>query len=78
MYYDQGLVVFKVLVFEDGVNFMVGLLIVCILFDYGIVFDIVGQNKVYVQFFRSVVYLVMDIYCNCVLQKEMMVNLFKL
>lgn len=46
MYYDQGYALIKVLGFEYGVNVIVGLLIVRILVDYGIVFDIVGIGVV--------------------------------
>lgn len=36
------LILIKMLDFLVGVNVMLGLFFVCILFDYGMVFDIVG------------------------------------
>ncbi|MFW5710005.1 MAG: 4-hydroxythreonine-4-phosphate dehydrogenase PdxA [Bacteroidota bacterium] len=44
MYHDQGLIPFKVLAFEDGVNVTLGLSIVRTSVDHGTAFDIAGKN----------------------------------
>jgi 4-hydroxy-L-threonine phosphate dehydrogenase PdxA len=45
MYHDQGLIPFKALAFETGVNYTAGLRIVRTSPDHGTAFDIAGQNK---------------------------------
>ncbi len=44
-YHDQGLIPFKVLAFESGVNVTLGLSIVRTSPDHGTAFDIAGKNK---------------------------------
>ena len=44
MYHDQGLVPFKMLAFEEGVNFTAGLPIVRTSPDHGTAYDIAGKN----------------------------------
>lgn len=44
MYHDQGLVVFKALSFESGVNFTAGLPFIRTSPDHGTAFDIAGKN----------------------------------
>ncbi len=44
-YHDQGLIPFKVLAFDSGVNVTLGLSIVRTSPDHGTAFDIAGQNK---------------------------------
>ena len=45
MYHDQGLIPFKALAFDAGVNFTAGLPIVRTSPDYGTAYDIAGRNK---------------------------------
>jgi len=45
MYHDQGLIPFKLLHFEDGVNVTIGLSIVRTSVDHGTAYDIAGQGK---------------------------------
>lgn len=45
MYHDQGLIPFKMLAFEDGVNFTAGLPIVRTSPDHGTAYDIAGKDK---------------------------------
>ncbi|MBN2302781.1 MAG: 4-hydroxythreonine-4-phosphate dehydrogenase PdxA [Lentisphaerae bacterium] len=45
MYHDQGLIPFKMLAFEDGVNVTLGLPIVRTSVDHGTAFDIAWQGK---------------------------------
>ena len=44
MYHDQGLSPFKILAFEDGVNYTAGLPIVRTSPDHGTAFDIADKN----------------------------------
>lgn len=64
MYHDQGLVPFKTLAFEDGVNFTAGLPVIRTSPDHGTAYDIAGKNCANEQSFRSSVYLAIDIYKN--------------
>ena len=45
MYHDQGLIPFKLLHFQDGVNVTLGLPIVRTSVDHGTAYDIAGQGK---------------------------------
>lgn len=45
MYHDQGLIPFKLLHFEDGVNVTIGLPIVRTSVDHGTAYDIAGQGQ---------------------------------
>lgn len=62
MYHDQGLVPFKALAFDSGVNFTAGLPIVRTSPDHGVGYDIAGQNKASEESFRSAVYLAGDVF----------------
>jgi len=61
MYHDQGLVPFKLLAFDTGVNFTSGLPIVRTSPDHGTAFDIAGQGKASPGSMRSAIYLAIDI-----------------
>lgn len=62
MYHDQGLVPFKTICFDDGVNFTAGLPIVRTSPDHGVGYDLVGKNIASEQSFRSALYWACDIY----------------
>jgi len=64
MYHDQGLIPFKTLAFEDGVNFTAGLSIVRTSPGHGTAYDIAGKNIANPDSFRAAVYLALDIYRN--------------
>ncbi|MDD3740289.1 MAG: 4-hydroxythreonine-4-phosphate dehydrogenase PdxA [Bacteroidales bacterium] len=64
MYHDQGLAPFKVIAFEDGVNFTAGLPIVRTSPAHGTAYDIAGQNIADEQSFRSALFTAIDIYNN--------------
>ena len=64
MYHDQGLVPFKVIAFEDGVNFTAGLPIVRTSPAHGTAYDIAGTDTASCQSFRNALYLAVDIYKN--------------
>jgi 4-hydroxythreonine-4-phosphate dehydrogenase len=61
MYHDQGLIPFKTLAFELGVNYTAGLPIVRTSPDHGTAYDIAGQNIASEASFREAIYLACDI-----------------
>lgn len=64
MYHDQVLIPFKVIAFEDGVNFTAGLSIVRTSPDHGTGFDIAGKNIASEESLRQAVYYAEDIFNN--------------
>jgi 4-hydroxythreonine-4-phosphate dehydrogenase len=61
MYHDQGLIAFKTLAFEHGVNFTAGLPIVRTSPDHGTGLDIAGKGVASEVSFREAVYLAIQI-----------------
>ncbi len=64
MYHDQGLIPFKTIAFEDGVNFTAGLPVVRTSPDHGTAFGIAGKNMANEQSMRSALYMAIDIVRN--------------
>ena len=61
MYHDQGLIPFKTLAFEEGVNFTAGLPIVRTSPDHGTAYNIAGKGIANEQSMRSALYMAKDI-----------------
>lgn len=61
MYHDQGLIPFKMLAFEDGVNYTAGLKAIRTSPDHGTAYDIAGKNMANESSFRAAVYTAIDI-----------------
>ncbi len=61
MYHDQGLIPFKTLAFESGINFTAGLPIVRTSPDHGTAFNIAGEGKASPGSMRSALYLAVDV-----------------
>ena len=61
MYHDQGLIPFKSLAIDEGVNFTAGLPEVRTSPDHGVAFDIAGKNKADVSSFMKAVFECIDI-----------------
>jgi 4-hydroxythreonine-4-phosphate dehydrogenase len=61
MYHDQGLIPFKYLAFEDGVNYTAGLPFVRTSPDHGTAYAIAGKNQANESSFRNALYLAIDI-----------------
>lgn len=74
MYHDQGLIPFKTLSFNEGVNFTAGLPIVRTSPDHGTAFDIAGKNIAATESFKRAVFLAIDIYRNRKNHKEISSN----
>lgn len=62
MYHDQGLSPFKILAFEDGVNYTAGLPIVRTSPDHGTAFDIADKNMANPSSFRNALFTAIDIW----------------
>lgn len=61
MYHDQGLIPFKYLAFDDGVNFTAGLPFVRTSPDHGTAYAIAGKNQASETSFRNALYTAIDI-----------------
>lgn len=64
MYHDQGLIPFKTLAFEEGVNYTAGLSFVRTSPDHGTAFQIAGEGVADETSFRNALYLAKDISKN--------------
>ncbi len=62
MYHDQGLIPFKLLNFNNGVNYTAGLPFVRTSPDHGTAFDIAGKNEADPASFRAALFAAIDIY----------------
>jgi 4-hydroxythreonine-4-phosphate dehydrogenase len=74
MYHDQGLIPFKTLAFEDGVNFTAGLTEVRTSPDHGTAYDIAGKNTANEMSFKKSIYMAVDIFKNRKLYAEISEN----
>lgn len=74
MYHDQGLIPFKTLSFENGVNYTAGLPIVRTSPDHGTGYDIAGKKTASPSSFRNAVYTACDIYRTRRMYREMTAN----
>lgn len=64
MYHDQGLIPFKALSMESGVNYTAGLSVVRTSPAHGTAYTIAGQNVASEESFREAYYMACDIYQN--------------
>ena len=64
MYHDQGLIPFKTIAMDSGVNFTAGLPIVRTSPAHGTAYDIAGKNEASEESFRQALYLAVDIHKN--------------
>jgi 4-hydroxythreonine-4-phosphate dehydrogenase len=62
MYHDQGLIPFKSIAFEDGINFTAGLSVVRTSPDHGTAFAIAGKNQANENSLREAIYRAGDIF----------------
>ena len=78
MYHDQGLIPFKTISFNSGVNFTAGLPVVRTSPDHGTAYDIAGKNVASEESFRKAIYTAIDIYNRRKQYKEMSTNPLKI
>ena len=62
MYHDQGLIPFKAMFFDEGVNFTAGLSVIRTSPGHGTAYDLVGKNKADESSFRQAMYLAIDVF----------------
>lgn len=62
MYHDQGLIPFKSLAQQEGINFTAGLPVIRTSPDHGTAFDISGKNKADTSSFLGAIFAAIDIY----------------
>lgn len=74
MYHDQGLIPFKTLAFNEGVNYTAGLSHIRTSPDHGTAFEIAGKNQANEQSFKNALYMALDIYKNRKLHAEITAN----
>ena len=74
MYHDQGLIPFKALAFDKGVNFTAGLPIVRTSPDHGTGYDLAGKNMANPMPMLSAIYMAIDICKNRRLYAELRKN----
>ncbi len=74
MYHDQGLIPFKSLTFEDGVNFTTGLPAVRTSPAHGTAYDIADKNIASPNSIRQAIYLACDVFKNREAYKQLTAN----
>jgi len=77
MYHDQGLIPFKTVSMDSGVNFTAGLPVIRTSPDHGTAYDIAGQNIASEESFRQALYLAYDIFINRAWNDEISANPLK-
>ena len=74
MYHDQGLVPFKALAFEDGVNYTAGLPVVRTSPDHGTAYDMAGRDEADPRSMISSIYTAIDIFRNRLAYDDLLEN----
>lgn len=74
MYHDQGMIAFKTLSFDSGVNFTAGLPIVRTSPSHGTAYEIAGKRKASTSSFHEAIYLAIDIFNNRKMYAELTEN----
>jgi 4-hydroxythreonine-4-phosphate dehydrogenase len=74
MYHDQGMIPFKTLNFDSGVNFTAGLPFVRTSPAHGTAFDIAGKDVASADSMRAAIYMACDIFRNRQLWEELNSN----
>jgi 4-hydroxythreonine-4-phosphate dehydrogenase len=72
VYHDQGMIPFKLLSFDEGVNFTAGLSFVRTSPAHGTAYELAGKNVANPEAFRNAVYLACDIYNNRIAYDELL------
>ena len=64
MYHDQGLIPFKTISFQQGVNYTAGLPVIRTSPDHGTAYSIAGQNTANEASMRTAILMAYDIFKN--------------
>lgn len=78
MYHDQGLIPFKTISMESGVNYTAGLSVIRTSPAHGTAYEIAGKNIASEDSFRQAIYMACDIYYNRVWTSEISTNPLKI
>jgi len=78
MYHDQGLIPFKTIAMENGVNYTAGLNIIRTSPAHGTAYDLAGKNEASESSFREALFMAIDVYHNRRLNKEISANPLKI
>ncbi len=74
MYHDQGLIPFKTIAFNSGVNYTAGLKIIRTSPDHGTAYDIAGKGIANEQSFKNAIYMAIDVFKARKLNNEINTN----
>ncbi len=74
MYHDQGMIAFKSLAFDSGVNFTAGLPIIRTSPAHGTAYNITGKDQASPESFLSAIYLAIDIFNNRKMHEKLNAN----
>ncbi|MCX6268928.1 MAG: 4-hydroxythreonine-4-phosphate dehydrogenase PdxA [Bacteroidetes bacterium] len=74
MYHDQGMIPFKLMSFDEGVNFTAGLPVIRTSPAHGTAYDLAGKNIASPEAFRNALYLAGDIFQHRVEYDELHAN----
>ncbi|WP_313578963.1 4-hydroxythreonine-4-phosphate dehydrogenase PdxA [Chishuiella sp.] len=77
MYHDQGLVAFKTISFDEGVNYTAGLKYVRTSPDHGVAYDIAGKGIANEESFKEAIYTAIELYKNRAEYKELTKNVLQ-
>jgi 4-hydroxythreonine-4-phosphate dehydrogenase len=77
MYHDQGMIPFKLICFDNGVNFTAGLSIIRSSPAHGVAYEIAGKNEANPESFRNSLYLACDVYNNRIMYDKLHSNQLK-
>ncbi len=77
MYHDQGLIPFKTISMENGVNFTAGLSVIRTSPAHGTAYELAGKNQASEDSFRQALYMAYDIYKNRALNTALSANPLK-
>lgn len=78
MYHDQGMIPFKLMSFEEGINFTAGLPVVRTSPAHGTAYDLAGKNEASPEAFRNAIFLAGDIFMHRLEYDELHANQLKL
>ncbi|MFZ4521617.1 MAG: 4-hydroxythreonine-4-phosphate dehydrogenase PdxA [Bacteroidales bacterium] len=74
MYHDQGMVPFKLMSFDEGVNFTAGLSVIRTSPAHGTAYDLAGKNEASPEAFRNAMYMAGDIFMHRLEYDELHAN----
>ena len=77
MYHDQGLVAFKTISFDEGVNYTAGLKFVRTSPDHGVAYDIAGKGIANEESFKEAIFAAIDLHKNRLEYQELTKNVLQ-